>query len=315
LPAVIATGPLTDQSLSDALQTHLSSEHLYFYDAIAPSIDADSIDSEKMFWASRYGKGQPDYVNIPLSKETYESLIDFIVDAELTGMHLFEESRYFEACLPIEVMAKRGRDTLRHGPLKPKGLIDPSTGKEPYAVIQMRKENKNGTLLGLVGMQTRMKHPQQNILIKKIPGLENAKILRYGSIHKNTFMNLPAVCETYQQDRIRKGLYYAGQICGVEGYCECILSGLVAAMTIAANLLRKEMPELPETTMCGALMRYIHTPAKNFQPMNANMGLLPAIPGPKKPRRIRNQALSERALNAMRQYRETHHWLFDPFPA
>jgi methylenetetrahydrofolate--tRNA-(uracil-5-)-methyltransferase len=207
-------------------------------------------------------------------------------------------------------MAERGDDTLRYGPLKPRGLEDPATGREPYAVIQLRKESRHGNLMGLVGMQTRMKQPEQREFIRSIPGMEKAKILRYGSIHRNMFMNTPLACEPYQRDRREREMYYAGQICAVEGYVECILSGLVSALSIAAALDGTELPPFPDVTMMGALMNYIHTPNSAFQPMNANMGILPAIPGYKRRRKERYQALSTRAADAMRVYRRENSRFF-----
>ncbi|MFH1755356.1 MAG: methylenetetrahydrofolate--tRNA-(uracil(54)-C(5))-methyltransferase (FADH(2)-oxidizing) TrmFO [Candidatus Latescibacterota bacterium] len=310
LPAIIATGPLTAAEMAKTLQRRFSDEHLYFYDAIAPSIDADTIDSSVVFKASRYDKGTPDYYNIPLTKEEYLGMLERIRRADITNPHRVEHTKFFEACLPIEIMGQRGEDTLRYGPLKPKGLIDPATGKEPYAVIQLRNESRQGRLLGLVGFQTRMKQPEQKALIQSLPGLKEAKILRYGSIHRNMFINIPRVCTPYQNDRDEKKLFYAGQICGVEGYMECVTSGLVSALSIVASYEERPLPLFPDVSMTGALMNYIHTANRNFQPMNANMGILPAITGFTRKRRERNQALSTRAVDAMREYRRANSWLF-----
>jgi methylenetetrahydrofolate--tRNA-(uracil-5-)-methyltransferase len=311
-PAIVATGPLTGDKLSEALRHHCSRDHLYFYDAIAPSIEADSLDTARGYWASRYGKGEADYFNVPLSKSEYLDLVERIRAADLVRAHEFEEERYFEACLPIEVMAARGEDTLRFGPMRPKGLPDPITGKEPYAAIQLRQESKTGSLLGLVGFQTRMTYGAQKEVLRSIPALEGARILRYGSIHRNIFLNTPVLCEPYQRDRTSAGLYYAGQICGVEGYVECIMSGMIAALSVYAELVGRPMPLLPEETMIGALMGYIHAPSKNFQPMNANMGILPKN-GPRRRgnRRERYTRAAERALAAMREYRDQNAWLFE----
>jgi methylenetetrahydrofolate--tRNA-(uracil-5-)-methyltransferase len=310
LPAIIATGPLTSEELSKSLQHRFAHENMYFYDAIAPSIDADTVDSSRIFKASRYGKGTPDYWNIPLNKEEYLGLLARIRRADYAQPHKFEKAKYFEACLPVEIMVERGEDTLRFGPLKPKGLTDPGTGEEPYAVIQLRNESQTGRLLGMVGFQTRMKQAHQKDLIRSITGLEKANILRYGSIHRNMFINTPLVCRPYQRDRNERRLYYAGQLCGVEGYVECILSGLVSALSITAAFEGEAIPSFPGATMTGALMDYIHTPNSNFQPMNANMGILPAMEGFKRRRRERYQALSRRALDAMQAYRRDHSWLF-----
>lgn len=309
-PAVIATGPLTSHELAEALQARFSRANLYFYDAIAPSLDADTVDMSRVFKASRYGKGSPDYWNIPLTKEEYFDLLYRIRRADCADPHPFEDARFFEACLPIEILAQRGEDTLRYGPLKPRGLQDPATGREPYAVIQLRNESREGSLLGMVGFQTRMKQAAQKEFVRSIPGLERAIVLRYGSIHRNMFLNTPLVCEPYQRDRTEDDLHYAGQICGVEGYVECILSGLVAALSIAAACMGETLPAFPDVTMSGALMDYIHTPTSSFQPMNANMGILPPLGGSKRKRRERYQALSQRAIDAIGEYRRNNLWLF-----
>jgi methylenetetrahydrofolate--tRNA-(uracil-5-)-methyltransferase len=310
VPAVLATGPLTAPGLSEALRAHCSADHLYFYDAIAPSIDADTIAPGAGFWASRYGKGEADYLNIPLDEAAYGALVARILAAERVAAHAFEEERYFEACLPIEVIAARGDHTLRHGPLKPKGLADPRTGREAYAVIQLRRESRRGSLMGLVGFQTRMKWPEQKAMIRSIPGMERVEVLRYGSIHRNMFLDMPRIGQRYLRDRRRSGLYYAGQICGVEGYVESIMSGIVVALAIHAERLGRALPPLPEDTMIAALMEYVHAPSKRFQPMNANMGLLPGATGRRGGRRERHAAAAERALERMRGWREANPWLF-----
>lgn len=310
-PAVIATGPLTSQALSAALGEHCSARHLYFYDAIAPSVETDSIDLDVGYRASRYEKAPADYLNIPLTADQYGALVREIRGADVATPHGFEEERYFEACLPVETMASRGEDTLRFGPLRPKGLKDPRTGNEPFAVVQLRQETLSGNLLGLVGFQTRMTHEAQKRVLRMIPGFERARILRYGSIHRNIFLNLPRVCEPYQRDRKSRGLYYAGQICGVEGYVECMASGLVAALAVYAELTGRTMPELPDTTMLGSLMRYIHTENRSFQPMNANMGLLPPSRRAGGGRRNRYLAAFHRADGAVKSYRRENAWLFE----
>lgn len=313
-PAVIATGPLTGERLSAAIQEHCSSEHLYFYDAIAPSLDGDTVEPGVGFWASRYEKGEADYLNIPLDEEAYKGLLETIRSADLVAGHAFEAERFFEACLPIEVLSARGDDTLRHGPMKPRGLVDPRSGREPYAAIQLRQESRTGNLLGMVGFQTRLTQPFQKKLVRSIPGLERAAILRYGSIHRNMFLNIPRVCDPYLEDRRRPGLYYAGQICGVEGYVESIASAIVVALSIHARYRDRPLTALPAQTMLGALMVHVHAPADNFQPMNANMGILPAPPkrpgGRKARRRERYEAVSKTARTAMRAWREENAWLF-----
>jgi methylenetetrahydrofolate--tRNA-(uracil-5-)-methyltransferase len=309
-PAIIATGPLTAEPLSAALRAHCSSEHLYFYDAIAPSVETDSIDPEAGFWASRYDKAEADYFNIPLDRDQYLDLVERIRRADTVAAHDFEEDRYFEACLPIEVMVARGEDTLRFGPLKPRGLPDPRTGRDPYAAIQLRQESRTGGLLGLVGFQTRMTYGAQKEILRTLPGFGNANILRYGSIHRNIFLNIPELCVPYQRDRSDDGLYYAGQICGVEGYVECMASGLVSSLSIYSELLGREMPPFPSETMIGSLMTHIHTPTKNFQPMNANMGIIPRSGRAPRNRQARYLQIAERALAAMTSYRQANAWLF-----
>jgi methylenetetrahydrofolate--tRNA-(uracil-5-)-methyltransferase len=313
-PAVIATGPLTGEKLSAAMQEHCSGDHLYFYDAIAPSLDGDSIDPEAGFWASRYGKGDDDYLNIPLDEDAYHAMLEYIRGADYVTTHAFEKEKYFEACLPIEVLADRGDDTLRYGPMKPRGLRDPRTGREPYAAIQLRHESRSGSLLGMVGFQTRMTWGSQKEMIRSLPGLERVDILRYGTIHRNIFLNIPEVCDRYLADRRKSGLYYAGQICGVEGYVESIASAMVVALSIHAGFQERELPDLPDETMLGALMNYVHTPTDNFQPMNANMGILPApalhVRGRKARRRERNQMIASTAIEAMKAWREANAWLF-----
>ena len=307
-PCVIATGPLTGEELSGALQAHCSREHLYFYDAIAPSVDGDTIDPDAGFWASRYGKGEADYFNLPFDREAYRRLVDFIRDAEYVGAHEFEEEKYFEACLPIEVLVRRGEDTLRFGPMKPRGLPDPRTSREPYAALQLRRESREGSLMGLVGFQTRMTWACQKELLRMLPGFSDVSVLRFGTIHRNIFLHVPTLCQPYLEDRRRNGLYFAGQICGVEGYVESIASAIVVSLSITARLRGREMPRLPITTMLGALMEYVHTPNQNFQPMNANFGILPA-PAVRS-RKERHAATAQAAIDAMTAYRRDHDWLF-----
>jgi methylenetetrahydrofolate--tRNA-(uracil-5-)-methyltransferase len=313
-PAIIATGPLTGEKLSAAMQEHASGDHLYFYDAIAPSLDGDSVDLEVGFWASRYGKGDDDYLNIPLDEEAYREMLKYIREADYVATHAFEEERYFEACLPIEVLARRGDDTLRYGPMKPRGLRDPRTGREPYAAIQLRQESRSGTLLGMVGFQTRMTWPRQKEMIRALPGMGKVDILRFGTIHRNIFLNIPELCDRYLADRKKPGLYYAGQICGVEGYVESIASAIVVALSIVAGAQGRAVPDLPDKTMMGALMNYVHKPNDNFQPMNANMGIVPApavrVRGRKARRRERNEMISAAAIEAMEAWREAQSWLF-----
>jgi methylenetetrahydrofolate--tRNA-(uracil-5-)-methyltransferase len=307
-PVVFATGPLTGESLSLALQEHCSRDHLYFYDAIAPSVDGDTIDPDAGYWMSRYNKGDADYFNLPFDREQYRRLIEFVKNAEYVGAHEFEEERYFEACLPIEVLVRRGDDTLRFGPMKPKGLPDPRTGREPYAAIQLRKESREGSLLGLVGFQTRMTWAAQKEMLKLLPGFSDVSVLRFGTIHRNIFLHIPTLCRPYLADLRREGTYYAGQICGVEGYVESIASAIIVALMITARERGKTMPELPPDTMLGALMSYVHTPNTNFQPMNANFGILPA-PNVRS-KRERHAAIGATAIASMQEYRRRNEWLF-----
>ena len=308
-PAVFATGPLTGEALSVALQEHCSRDHLYFYDAIAPSVDGDTIDPDAGYWMSRYNKGDADYFNIPFDREQYRRLVEFVRGAEYVGAHEFEEEKYFEACLPIEVLVRRGEDTLRFGPMKPKGLPDPRTGREPYAAIQLRKESREGSLMGLVGFQTRMTWASQKEMLKLLPGFSDISVLRFGTIHRNIFLHIPTLCRPYLADRRREGMYYAGQICGVEGYVESIASAIIVALSITAQERGRPMPELPANTMLGALMGYVHTPNNNFQPMNANFGILPAADVRSK--RERHAATGRAAIAAMQEFRSRNQWLFE----
>ncbi|HEU4364361.1 MAG TPA: methylenetetrahydrofolate--tRNA-(uracil(54)-C(5))-methyltransferase (FADH(2)-oxidizing) TrmFO [Candidatus Krumholzibacteria bacterium] len=309
-PAIIATGPLTGEALSQALQSHCSREHLYFYDAIAPSIDGETIDPSAGYWASRYGKGDADYLNIPFDREQYARLTEFIRGAEYVQSHAFEEEKYFEACLPIEVLVRRGEDTLRFGPMKPRGLPDPRTGREPYAVLQLRRESREGSLMGLVGFQTRMTWACQKQFIQMLPGFADASPLRFGTIHRNIFLNIPELCEPYLRDRSRPGIHYAGQICGVEGYVESIASAIIVALSLVAERLGRPMPPLPRETMLGSLMTYVHTPTKNFQPMNANFGIVPPSERRPRGRKARNEETARAAVAAMEAWRAANAWLF-----
>jgi len=299
--AVIATGPLTSDSLSAALEHHFGSESLYFYDAISISVDADSVDRGRLYKASRYGKGGDDYWNAPFSREEYAALVDFLRRAPCAEKKGFEDSRCFEACLPVEVIASRGPESLRFGPLKPKGLIDPATGREPHAVLQLRQETRDGRLLGLVGFQTRLTRPAQRELLRLIPGLEHAAILRWGSIHRNTFIDAPRLLDEGQMSRARRGLFFAGQIVGVEGYVESIAHGLVTALNVERYLGGGDPIRLPRETLTGALQEHLTRPAVPFQPMNVNFGILPSIEGP---RRRRRELYSSRSLDALKRFLE-----------
>lgn len=303
---IIATGPLTSSALVPYLESLCEGQkRLYFYDAIAPVIDADSIDMSKAFWASRYDKGDADYLNIPLSKDDYESFIDDVSHAETMPLHDFEGAQYFESCLPIEVMIARGRETLRFGPLKPVGLKDPKTGQDAHAVIQLRKENKQATMLSMVGFQTKMKWPEQKRVFQKIPGLEAAEFLRLGSIHRNTYINSPKLLDTNFAFRSSPNIHIAGQITGVEGYTESAAIGLMVGLKVAAKAKEQNFMLPPATTFLGALTSYVlEGPLGEYQPMNVNFGLLPNLPVRKVKKSVRKLMHCERASRDMDTYLE-----------
>jgi len=310
---ILATGPLTAPELADQVRRLLGSEYLYFYDAIAPTIYADSVDPQIVFRASRYEDGVGDYWNVPLEREGYEGFVAELLRAETVPLHKFEAALYFEGCLPIEEMARRGPETLAFGPMKPVGLIDPRTQRRPHAVVQLRQEDRAGVLLGLVGFQTKLRVGEQKRIFRTLPGLEKAVFARFGSVHRNTFINAPQLLLPSLELRARPGLYIAGQMAGVEGYVEsAALGGLAGLHAVFAS--RGEAPLLPpRETAHGALLHHLQDAhSKHFQPMNVNYGLFPALevtagPGarPRKlPKREKNQKLAERALVALEGYRE-----------
>ncbi len=312
-PLIIATGPLTSDAFAGAISNLLGSEYLYFYDAVAPIVMAESIDMDKAFKGSRYGKSGDDYINCPMNKETYERFVQELTSAECTGMRDFEKAKYFEGCLPIEVMAMRGPMTLSFGPLKPVGLIDDrveddETKPRPYAVVQLRRENLEGTLYNLVGFQTRLKYGEQKRVFKMIPGLENAEFARLGKIHRNSFIDSPRLLNEAQELKGHPALFFAGQLTGVEGYLESAVSGLMAGLNVMRGLAGLGAVTPPETTMIGALMRYVSgtgMEVETFQPMNANFGLLPALQGKGKIRKKERRALyAKRALKDMEDFIE-----------
>ncbi|UCF03953.1 MAG: methylenetetrahydrofolate--tRNA-(uracil(54)-C(5))-methyltransferase (FADH(2)-oxidizing) TrmFO [bacterium] len=306
--SVIATGPLTTTDLAGAIREHLSHEHLHFYDAISISVGADSIDSRRMYRASRYGKGGDDYWNIPISQEEYRRLVAFLREAPKTVKHGFEEKRCFEACLPIEILADRDEDAMRFGPLRPKGLPNPQTGREPYAVLQLRQETVAETLLGLVGFQTRLTRPAQRELVKLIPGLEGAEIQRWGAIHRNTYIDSPRLLDEMQMSRKREGLFFCGQLVGVEGYMESIAHGLVVAYNLL-SLLGGRRPELfPEETLIGALQRHLVLGKEPFQPMNVNFGILPQPAAAKRERKKIYLERSRASMEAFIEQVSSSHW-------
>lgn len=296
-PTIIASGPLTSSGMADRLRAFFGQDYLYFYDAIAPIVTAESIDMTRAFRASRYGKGSDDYINCPLDEAQYEALIDGILAAEKVETREFERCVHFEGCLPIEEMARRGRQTLAFGPLKPVGLTDPSTGRRPHAVVQLRQDDRRASLYNIVGFQTKMTYPEQRRIFRSIPGLENAEFVRLGSLHRNTFIDSPRVLEPTLQTRRRGDLLVAGQLVGVEGYLESASAGWLAGLN-AARLVAGTSPVVPPaTTTLGTLVRYVSDPGgRDFQPMNANYGLFPALPGPRRKGREKRLAMAARAL-------------------
>ncbi|WP_298437626.1 methylenetetrahydrofolate--tRNA-(uracil(54)-C(5))-methyltransferase (FADH(2)-oxidizing) TrmFO [Geobacter sp.] len=299
---VVASGPLTSDRLAERLKG-LTGPNLYFYDAIAPIVTVESLDLTRVFRASRYGKGEgDDYLNSPLDEGEYGRFVDEILAAEKVPAREFEKVVHFEGCMPVEEMAERGRDTLRFGPMKPVGLVDPRTGREPYAVVQLRVENRDGTMYNLVGFQTKLTWPEQRRIFRMIPGLENAEFVRLGSMHRNTFINAPVLLAPTFQLRSEPRLLFAGQITGVEGYVESAGSGFLAGIN-AARLARGEEPAPPPpATALGALVAHITTaPAKHFQPMNVNYGLFPPLEGKVK-KKERRQRLAERALAELTEW-------------
>jgi methylenetetrahydrofolate--tRNA-(uracil-5-)-methyltransferase len=296
---ILATGPLTSTALSQHLATLLGSEHLYFYDAISPIVTAESVGMTVAFRASRYEKGDDDYLNLPLTREEYYHFVDALSIAERVPTHSFERFVPFEGCMPIEEIADRGKETLTFGPMRAVGLIDPRTGQRPYAVVQLRQENQEKTLYNLVGFQTKMTYAEQRRVFAMIPGLENAEFVRLGSLHRNTFINSPQhLCPTLQW-RQRSNLFFAGQMTGVEGYIESAATGLLAGVN-AARLIAEEPPVVPpSTTALGALLRYITDPErKSFQPMNVNFGLLPPLSEPLR-KKAKKEMMAQRALADM----------------
>ncbi len=301
-PVIISSGPLTSDSLAKKIIEFTGRENLYFFDAIAPVIERDSINFEKAFTANRYNKGDsPAYINCPMSREEYEIFYETLVNSPVIELKEFEKNaKFFESCLPVEVLAKRGKDTLRYGPLKPVGLTDPRTNRENYAVVQLRQDNKAATLYNMVGFQTNLKWPAQKQLIQCIPGLENATITRFGVMHRNTFIHSPSVLMPTLQAKNRRELFFAGQITGVEGYTESIATGLLAGINAAGLLSGQQTLIFPQTTMLGALCSYItHEEHGNFQPINSNWGLLEP-PVRQKNKKLRHELLSERALEVYR---------------
>ena len=310
-PGIIATGPLTSDALAGAIRRRLGVESLAFYDAIAPIVSRESIDDGIAFRASRYDKEtMPDesegaYLNCPLSREQYDAFIDALVSADQASAHGFDAVPYFEGCMPIEEMARRGRDTLRFGPMKPVGLRDPRTGQRPCAVVQLRMEDRAGQMWNMVGFQTRLKYPEQQRVFRMIPGLEGAEFLRFGSIHRNSYVNAPASLTPHLSLRDDARALFAGQLTGVEGYTESTATGLLAAANLSRMLHGLEPVVPPPTTMLGALYRYLReADARHFQPMNANFGLVDALPSAVRDKRAKRERIAERALADMQRFAE-----------
>ena len=313
---IIATGPLTSDSLSKEIVELTGDEGLHFYDAAAPIIEKESIDMNITFWGDRYSQergkdeeleswkkriknnSENNYINLPMNKEEYENFWKELTKAEVVELHEFEKREIFEGCMPIEIMAKRGIDTLRFGPLKPVGFTDPRTGKRPYAVVQLRQDNSEGNLFNMVGFQTNLKFGEQKRVFSLIPGLENAEFVKYGVMHRNTFINSPELLDETYNLKTNNNVFFAGQITGVEGYVESIASGLIAALN-AVMMYDKDRVIFPKETMIGALSKYIATPNKNFQPMNANFGILPQLEERIKDKKLKYAKLADRAIKYM----------------
>lgn len=304
-PCIVATGPLTDPALTEAIERLPGAKSLHFFDAAAPIVTADSLDMDKVFRASRYDRGS-DYLNCPMTEDEYNAFYDALMGAELAELHDFEKKLVFEGCLAVEILASRGRQTLAFGPLKPVGLVDPRTGKEPYAVVQLRQENEAGTMYNLVGFQTRLKWGEQKRVFSMIPGLEHAEFARYGVMHRNTYLNGPDMLGANYAMKNRPLLRFAGQLSGVEGYMESTASGLVAAVGLACALSGRPEPDFTGRTILGALARHLSTPSANFQPMNANYGILDPLENRVRGKRNRYEKLSERALEELSEVKRQY---------
>lgn len=300
---ILATGPLTSPDLSEQLKTLTGEEYLYFYDAAAPIITKESINMDKAFLASRYDKGEAAYINCPMNEEEFEQFYQALTTAEVVPLKEFEKEIYFESCMPIEVMAKRGKKTILFGPMKPVGLTDPRTGERPFGVVQLRQDNQSGTLFNVVGFQTHLKWGDQKEVIQLIPGLEEAEIIRYGVMHRNTFINSPKLLKPTYQFKQRANLFFAGQMTGVEGYVESAASGLIAGINAARLSLDQEPVVLPDTTTMGSLAHYITTASsKHFQPMNANFGLYAPLENRPRSKKERAERYAERAISNIQNF-------------
>ena len=297
---IIATGPLTSDDFAKKISELIGNQELHFYDAAAPIIEKESIDMNIAFWGDRYGKGDSSYINLPMNQEEYETFWKELVNAEIVELHQFEKREIFEGCMPIEVMAKRGIDTLRFGPLKPVGFTDPRTDKRPYAIVQLRQDNEEGTIFNMVGFQTNLKFGEQKRVFSLIPGLEHAEFAKYGVMHRNTFINSSKLLTNTYNLKTNNNIFFAGQITGVEGYVESISSGYLAGINAAHKLLNKEPITYDEKTMIGALANYISTENEKFQPMNANFGILPSLDEKIRDKKLKYEKLADRAINIIK---------------
>ena len=296
-PVIIATGPLTSDALSQAIGEYFGTGYLHFFDAAAPLVTAESVDMEKAWWQSRYDRGTPDYINCAMNKEEYEAFIRALISAEEAEVHGFEDKNVFEGCMPVEVMARRGFETLRYGPLKPVGLVDPKTGKEPYAVVQLRQDNAAKSVFNLVGFQTHLKFGEQKRVFSMIPALKNAEFVRYGVMHRNTFLQSPKLLDKYYADRRDPMVAFAGQMTGVEGYVESAASGFLAAVAMAAKVQGRPLPEFPKTTAVGALGLYVSDERiTDFQPMNINFSIIAPLEQRIRKKAEKNLAIANRSL-------------------
>ena len=299
-PVIIATGPLTSDAFSEAIGQYFGTGYLHFFDAAAPLVTAESVDMDLAWWQSRYDRGTPDYVNCAMDKEQYEAFVKALTEAEEAPVHGFEDKNVFEGCMPVEVMARRGVDTLRYGPLKPVGLIDPKTGREPYAVVQLRLDNAQGSIYNLVGFQTHLKFPEQKRVFTMIPALKNAEFVRYGVMHRNTFLQSPKLLDRFYADRRNPLVAFAGQMTGVEGYVESAASGYLAAVAMAAKVQGREVPDFPKTTAIGALGMYISDESvENFQPMNINFSIIAPLEQRIRKKAEKNLAIANRSLEVI----------------
>ena len=296
-PVIVATGPLTSDALSEAIGEYFGTGYLHFFDAAAPLVTAESVDMEKAWWQSRYDRGTPDYINCAMDKDEYEAFLKELISAEEAEVHGFEDKNVFEGCMPVEVMARRGQDTLRFGPLKPVGLVDPKTGKEPYAVVQLRQDNAAKSVFNLVGFQTHLKFPEQKRVFSMIPALRNAEFVRYGVMHRNTFLQSPKLLDRFYADRRNPLVAFAGQMTGVEGYVESAASGFLAAVAMAAKVRGREPVEFPKETAIGALGLYISDERiEHFQPMNINFSIIAPLQQRVRKKAEKNLALANRSL-------------------